>query len=105
MSVSRRVAYLDYGHIQLFLSQRARSDQRHRDFDRIVVGSCKELDCAQHWVMQARAQIGDFRDPHCAPFKIRCTLVEHPLQNKGHCDPARGHRGCHTTSGGYRQLP
>jgi len=79
------------GHIRLSLSQWVGSDQRYRDFDGIVIGTRKELDCAQHRVMQARAQIGDFRDPHCTPLKIRRTLIEHPFQNKGHCDPARGH--------------
>ena len=73
------------------LSRSASSDQQRCDFDRIVIGTCKELDCAQHRVVQARTQFGDFRDPHCTPLKIRCTLIEHPFQNKGHCDPARGH--------------
>ena len=55
--------------------------------------------------MQARAQISDFREPGCTPLKIPRGLIEHPFQNKGHCDSARGHRGCHTPSGGYRQFP
>jgi hypothetical protein len=42
------------------LSQRARSDQRHSDFDRIVIGARKELDSALDRVMQACTQIGDF---------------------------------------------
>jgi len=58
---------VDHGHVRLSLSQRACSDQRHRDFDRVVIGTRKELDCPQHRVMQVRAQIGDFRDPRCTP--------------------------------------
>jgi hypothetical protein len=51
---------LDYGHFRLLLSQRGSSDQRNCDFDRVVIGTCQELDCAQDRVMQARTQIGDF---------------------------------------------
>ena len=87
------------------LWRRPRSDQQHRDFDRIVVDTCKELDCAQHRIMQARTQIGNFRDPDGTPLKIRRALSEHPFQNKGHCDPACGHRRRHTASDGYRQFP
>ena len=105
MSVRRRVHIWTTDTSSYLLSQRARSDQRHCDFDRIVIGTREELDCALDRVMQARAQIRDFRDPHCTPLQICRTLIEHPFQNKGHCDPARGHRGCHTPSGGYRQFP
>src|SRR5271166_4266654 len=66
---------------ELVLSQWTCADQRHRDLDRIVIGTRKELDCAQHRVMQAGAQIGDFRDPHCTSLKIRRTLIEDPFQN------------------------
>ena len=72
-------AYFDYRHIQLFLLTRARLDQRYCDFDRIVVGSGKELDRALDGVMQARAYIRDFRDPHCTPLQICRTLIEHPF--------------------------
>jgi len=87
------------------LPRRACADQRHRDFDRIVIDTGQELDCAQDRVAQPRAQIGDFRNPHGASVEITCALIEHPFQNKGHCDPARGHRGCHAPSGGYCQFP
>ena len=35
---------------------------------------------------------------------IRRTLIEHSLQNKGHCKTTRRQRGCHTPSGGNRQF-
>ena len=88
MSLGRVVAHLGHGHIRRWLSQRTCSDQRHRNFDGIVIGAGKELDCAQHRVTQARAQISNFRDPRCTPLKIPRALIEHSFQNKGHCDPA-----------------
>ena len=79
MSLGRVVAHLGHGHIRRWLSQRTCSDQRHRNFDGIVIGAGKKLDCAQHRFMQARAQMSDFRDPHCMPLKIPRALIEHPF--------------------------
>src|SRR5271156_1833553 len=56
----------------------ARPDQKHCDVDGIVVGPRKEIDGAQHRVMEAVAQIGDFRDPYRRPSEICGTLIEKP---------------------------
>ena len=89
---------------ELSLTRLARPDQRRGDFDRVVVNAGKKIDGAQHRVMKAVVQIGDFGELYQPAAEICGTLIEDSLQHKSHRDAARGQRGSHAASGRYRQF-